>query len=71
MATPRCYQSYTQPSLVFTWFGLEVNYVYSMVIEVKELTEVIVVFGPGVVGALLLGGLLIKVAKDLLSHKSS
>jgi len=39
-----------------------------MSIEPKVLAEVIVVFGPGVVAALLLGGLSIKIAKDLFRH---
>ena len=42
-----------------------------MAIELKELVEIIGVFGPGAVAALLLSGLLIKVAKDLFSRKSA
>ena len=42
-----------------------------MGIEPKELVEFISLFGPGVVAALLLGGLLIKIGIDLFGRKHS
>jgi hypothetical protein len=40
-----------------------------MGIEPKELAEVIGLIGPGVVAALLLGGLLVKICIGLFGHK--
>jgi hypothetical protein len=42
-----------------------------MIVFAKELAEIIAVYGSGVVAALLLGGLLIKLAKDLFRTAST